>query len=122
MTAFSYQRGHKIIYKNSWIYADNNQSISVERSCIKCGKMPTKEGYDACLGYIPNVVSACCGHGIYNIKKGKKKMGIKIECNNCGKEISEDNIMCKSCYGDLEDIIYDLKETIKKLEDEKLQK
>lgn len=26
--------------------------------------MPTKEGYDACLGYIKGAKSACCGHGI----------------------------------------------------------
>lgn len=26
--------------------------------------MPTKEGYDACLGRLPGVVAACCGHGV----------------------------------------------------------
>lgn len=26
--------------------------------------MPTKEGYDACLGHIAGVKSACCGHGV----------------------------------------------------------
>lgn len=26
--------------------------------------MPTKEGYDACIGYVEGVKSACCGHGI----------------------------------------------------------
>jgi hypothetical protein len=26
--------------------------------------MPTSEGYDACLGFIPGVESACCGHGV----------------------------------------------------------
>jgi hypothetical protein len=31
---------------------------------LKCGKMPTPEGYDACLGYIDGVISACCGHGV----------------------------------------------------------
>ena len=25
---------------------------------------PTKEGYDACLGYIEGAMSACCGHGV----------------------------------------------------------
>ena len=43
---------------------------------------------------------------------------IKIECESCGKEISEDDIMCKHCYGDLEDEIYDLKIKIEKLESE----
>ena len=26
--------------------------------------MPTKEGYDACLGFIEGAKSACCGHGV----------------------------------------------------------
>jgi len=64
MTAYSHQRGHKIIYNNDWVYADNNQSINTERPCIRCGKMPTKEGYDACLGHVKGAKAACCGHGI----------------------------------------------------------
>jgi len=61
----SYKRGYKIIwYKNRWIYADNKESIKIERPCIRCGRMPTEEGYDACLGKLPNVKFACCGHGI----------------------------------------------------------
>ena len=44
---------------------------------------------------------------------------IKIECEVCGKEIDEDDIICKRCYGDLADEIYDLKEKIKELEKEK---
>ena len=72
----SYKRGYKIIYKNKkWCYADNGESISKERSCNKCGKMPTEEGYDACLGYIDNAESVCCGHGVAEpiliIKRGK---------------------------------------------------
>jgi len=64
MSVYSHQRGHKIIYNGNWIYADTYQLINIERPCIRCGKMPTKEGYDACLGYIPDAISACCGHGI----------------------------------------------------------
>ena len=26
--------------------------------------MPTKEGYDACLGHVKGAKSACCGHGV----------------------------------------------------------
>lgn len=33
------------------------------RGCVECGRLPTPEGYDACLGVLPDVVSACCGHG-----------------------------------------------------------
>ena len=65
MAVWAYIRGHKIKWhKNRWIYSDNGQSVKVERPCIRCGKMPTEEGYDACLGYIKGARSACCGHGV----------------------------------------------------------
>jgi len=32
--------------------------------CPKCGRMPTPEGYDACIGFVPGAASVCCGHGI----------------------------------------------------------
>lgn len=62
---YSYQRGHKIIFKNNkWVYADTLKSINKERPCKKCNQMPTIEGYDACIGYIEGVKHACCGHGV----------------------------------------------------------
>lgn len=36
--------------------------------CPKCKEPPTPEGYDACIGYVEGVTSACCGHGV---KQGK---------------------------------------------------
>ena len=62
----SFKRGHKIYFdfgKHEWLYVDNNTPIINERPCIRCGQMPTKDGHDACIGYINNVKSACCGHG-----------------------------------------------------------
>lgn len=58
-----------------YYYADNNKlarywannpnkTIINQRPCIRCGRMPTKEGYDPCLGYIKGVHDACCGHGV----------------------------------------------------------
>jgi len=65
MTPRGYTRGHPIEYKKEWIYSDTKEPIkNNERPCTRCGKMPTKEGYDACLGYIEGAVSACCGHGV----------------------------------------------------------
>ena len=62
----SYNFGHQIYYKNGWKYIDNNESIySDRRKCRKCNKYQTKKQHDPCLGKIPNVISACCGHGIY---------------------------------------------------------
>jgi len=62
-----YSRGHKIYYDGTnWRYSDNNELEDGSRPCKRCGKFPTKEGYDACLGYIEGAISACCGHGIGN--------------------------------------------------------
>lgn len=61
----SYLRGHEIYYKNEkWYYLDDNSIADDSRPCKKCGKYPTKEGYDACIGYIKGATSACCGHGV----------------------------------------------------------
>lgn len=54
--------------ENPWRYADNDEIYisdgKHERPCKRCGKMCTEEGHDACLGTIPGVYSACCGHGV----------------------------------------------------------
>lgn len=65
VAAVSHHRGHPIVYiDEEWLYADTKEPISIERPCVRCGRMPTKEGYDACLGHIPGAVSVCCGHGV----------------------------------------------------------
>lgn len=64
----SYIRGWEIYFdfdSNNWRYCDNNKPVIDEvRPCKRCGKMPTAEGYDACLGHIDGVMFACCGHGV----------------------------------------------------------
>lgn len=61
----SFLRGHLAEYINQqWVYSDDKSPAIDNRVCKKCEKMPTPEGYDACLGYIPNAVWACCGHGV----------------------------------------------------------
>lgn len=62
----SHSRGWEIYYDGDcWRYSDNNIPLDeIVRPCKRCGKYPTKEGYDACLGKIQGVSSACCGHGI----------------------------------------------------------
>lgn len=59
-------RGHEIKYiNNQWVYADDGIPIELEeRKCTRCGRMPTIEGYDACLGHVEGATSACCGHGV----------------------------------------------------------
>jgi len=63
----SFSRGWVVIYdwdKKEWLYVDTLESAKTERPCIRCGEMPTKEGYDACLGFLEGVKNACCGHGV----------------------------------------------------------
>jgi hypothetical protein len=63
-------RGHLVRFDEEaweWVYADTLEPVGDSRSrpCIRCGRYPTEEGHDACLGTLPGgVVAACCGHGI----------------------------------------------------------
>ena len=62
----SYMRGHKIYWDDvfeEWCYADTKEIADDKRPCARCGRYPTPEGYDGCLGYIPDAWGACCGHG-----------------------------------------------------------
>ncbi len=59
-------RGHKIKLKAGiWLYNDTNKPVknNINISCGFCGQLKTKEGHDACLGIIPKIMNACCGHG-----------------------------------------------------------
>jgi len=64
---YSHHRGHPIEFTHKkWRYSDDKTPIqNHERPCTRCGRMPTPEGYDACLGHLKGVTSACCGHGIH---------------------------------------------------------
>ena len=58
-------RGHPVFFKNDkWYYYDTKKEIDPNRPCKKCGKPPTEEGFDSCIGYIEGATSACCGHGV----------------------------------------------------------
>ena len=69
----SYKRGHSIIYIGRWVYADTRTPVTVERACVRCKRMPSN-GMDACMGRLPGVTSACCGHGVE--KKYKRLRGV----------------------------------------------
>lgn len=62
----SYSRGHKIEYTplTGWVYADTSEPYADNRSCALCGLSCVPGGPDPCLGMLPYVASACCGHGI----------------------------------------------------------
>jgi hypothetical protein len=53
-----------------WCYADTGQRAGVGyevRPCKKCGKRFQRSNAgepDPCLGVLPGVDNACCGHGV----------------------------------------------------------
>jgi len=82
MSARSHTRGNEIYYDgNTWRYSDNGNPLQSEtRPCIRCGKRPTEEGHDACLGHLEGKDSACCGHGIAEgFDFGGESRGVKNE-------------------------------------------
>jgi hypothetical protein len=63
-------RGYPIEKKNGeFIFCDTGKpTIETwqDRPCGFCGKYNTPEGHDGCIGTIPGVTNACCGHGDVN--------------------------------------------------------
>ena len=61
----SHSRGHEIYYDGEyWRYVDSGEIDNDNRVCKRCGRKPTVEGYDACLGHVDGCTSVCCGHGV----------------------------------------------------------
>lgn len=62
-----YDYGHLVYAPDSGEerYLDTDDPVlgSPPRPCPHCGKLPV-DGCDACLGRLPGVLSACCGHGV----------------------------------------------------------
>jgi len=61
-------RGHEIYEDASgeWRYVDTDEptvTYHKQRPCGHCNQHATPEGHDACLGTLPGVINACCGHG-----------------------------------------------------------
>lgn len=63
MSIGTYVRGNKIISKDNKNLAEKVKECTLP--CIRCGRPPTKEGFDACIGHIEGAYSACCGHGVH---------------------------------------------------------
>lgn len=59
--------GHDIEWINGeWFFCETGCRVSAtwgKMSCGYCGKNRTVEGHDGCLGTLPGVMNACCGHG-----------------------------------------------------------
>ena len=63
-------RGHPISWVDEmWVYDDDKKPIpgwgGENRPCVKCGsnKWSGDGEHDQCLGLLPGVDNACCGHG-----------------------------------------------------------
>lgn len=62
-------RGHAIYFDEKykkWRYEADDlpvESFWQGKPCGHCNEHNTPEGHDPCLGTIPNVTNACCGHG-----------------------------------------------------------
>ena len=68
MAARGYHRGHAMTFNEDsgcWMYDADGVPVpdDPERPCGFC-KLPNRaDGHDACLGELPGVMNACCGHG-----------------------------------------------------------
>lgn len=63
--AISFLRGHRIhAIDGEWFYSDTNEpTVGNPRGCGYCGRPNIKNDHDACIGELPGVMNACCGHG-----------------------------------------------------------
>jgi hypothetical protein len=61
----TYWRGHKLtVVDNVSFYSDNEKvSDNPFRECGHCRKENRRDGHDSCLGELPGLMNACCGHG-----------------------------------------------------------
>ena len=84
-TDFSVARraGHNSEGRPIWVTCKKCKWYGLVRyPCKRCGRMPTKGGHDACLGELPGVQFACCGHGIehgYMVFDNDKKLYMFID-------------------------------------------
>jgi hypothetical protein len=73
IVAYSYFRGHPVVcftgeacerYADDLTPTVDEAGQSVERPCVQCGLLAAPDGPDPCLGLLPDVKAACCGHGV----------------------------------------------------------
>jgi len=81
----SYFRGHRTIFVNGeWLYEDTKTKAGFDgevRSCKKCGAKfegSNNGDPDPCLGVLPGVDNACCGHGVPEMAYIRFKNGVTI--------------------------------------------
>lgn len=103
MTAKSQWRGHPIIERGDrWFYVDDGSPVAGSvRPCGKCGQPAPLNELDPCLGMLPGVANACCGHGKSDESYIQFTNGVRISgfthisqpCPRC----KDENILYCSC-------------------------
>ena len=66
MSVTGHKRGNRITYDEAaqcWRY-DDGEPATTERPCVKCHRSAGPDEPDPCLGWLPGVRAACCGHGV----------------------------------------------------------
>lgn len=89
-----YLRGHVIELKRyGWVYKDTGeQTVRTYRDCGYCGKANTEHDHDGCIGELPNVMNACCGHGQIDDAYIQYRDGIIIRGQNAIQAMRNSNI------------------------------
>jgi len=63
-------RGHEIFEENgNWYFKETGFPVASNPEnvvCGLCGLFNSNDGHDGCLGELPGVMNACCGHGETN--------------------------------------------------------
>jgi len=83
--ARSYWRGHPITWDGvKWVFDDTGEPVSRggPRPCAKCGRVFEGSAIgdpDPCLGILPGVDNACCGHGIPEMAYIRFTNGVCVE-------------------------------------------
>ena len=67
MTAIAKWKGWPIEFDGEvWRYSDTGRPVpeNPHRHCGECNLPNREDEHDACLGHLPGVMNACCGHGV----------------------------------------------------------
>lgn len=121
----SHVHGHPVWFDttvNRWRYKDNNERVdtNIRRECKRCGvKQKDTLGVenDQCIGTLPGVDNACCGHGVRSqsyirftngvVVTGfivAERMELAVNCHTCGRrdvfgQCSLDEVIFDECEG-----------------------
>lgn len=82
MVLGGYARGNKIVTFDgqAWVYANDGSPLDESRPCVQCGQCaPDRDLPDPCLGWLPGVRFACCGHGVPGQEYVRTDAGVLYE-------------------------------------------